>query len=128
MVSGTKKKRSVNSLPRKISVRNMQRSKRKAVPRLKSARPSVPAVVRRYVTRGEIARSEKENLIGAALLFLESLIFETCSQDKLFLAGGATVSKLKKLGMPEKQAVEIMNRILSAAERERKRNIISGMF
>lgn len=128
MARGTKKKCSANFSLRKVSARNMRRSKRKAVPHLKSVRPSVPAVVHRYLTQEEMLRFEKENLIGAALLFLESLIFETCSQDKLFLAGGATVSKIKKLGMPEKQAVGIMNRILSAAEKERKRNIISGMF
>ena len=104
----------------------MKKSKRNPV--LKSARPLVPAVVHRYLTKEETQKFESANLVGAALLFLESLLFETCSGDKVLLAGYATVDKLQKIGMPEKQAVDLMNRILTAAEKERKRNPISGMF
>ena len=126
MANGMKKKSSAHFLPKKVSVRSTKRSKR--TPRLKSAQRSVPAVVRRYVTKEEQRKFESANLIGAALLFLESLIFETCSADKLVLAGYATISKLQVLGMSEEQAVKIMNRILTAAEKERKRNRLSQMF
>lgn len=126
MANGMKRKRSANSSPKKICARNMKRSKRNPV--LKSAPHSVPAVVHRYLTKEEMRKFESSNLIGAALLFLESLLFETCSSDKLMLAGYATVAKLQAFGMSEEQAVKIMNRILTAAERERKRNKLSRMF
>lgn len=126
MATGMTKKRSANLLPKKTTVRSMRKSKSNLAP--KSAQLSVPAVVHRYLTKEEMQKFESANLIGAALLFLESLIFETCSADKLTLAGYATVSKLRALGMSEEHAVGIMNRILSAAEKERKRNKLSQMF
>ena len=126
MVNGTKTKRSANFSLKKVSVRSTK--KLKLTPRLKSVQRSVPAVVHRYLTQEEMRKFESANLIGTALLFLESLIFETCSAAKLYLAGNATILKLQKLGMSEEQAVNIMNHILTAAEKERKRNRLSGMF
>ena len=128
MGGGTRKKVSVDTLPRITSVPSTKKSLtvRGRTSAQRSGRVAVPACSM-PTGNGFFENDPPELVARVALTILQKLVYETCSSDKLYLAFSAAKDRVAL--MEEKdQAMSIFNKLVLAADIVNKQHPMRSFY